>query len=360
MLGATKEAMLTAAGEERSRQMKEPILRTLFFELTDGCNLYCLHCGSSCGPERARFLSFELIEKTLRSVKEHFGTSDVLIALTGGEPLVHPQFFDIISLIRQMGFHWGITTNATLITKEVAAKLKENKIMSIAFSLDGNKSTHDRLRGSVNAYERCVQGIQNFVEVAGHVAATMITSVIHKGNVDQLQDMYETAKSLGVHFWRPINIEPIGRANEHGDLFLDKDDYRKLFDFIKEKREEGGRMEVTYGCSHALPLEYELEVREEPFFCMAGIQVASILVNGDIYACLDIERRPELVQGNVANDDFFDVWQHRFLFFRTDRTDCAYCRDCPHKGFCKGDSAHTWNFDSSYPNLCLMKLLGVQ
>lgn len=356
-MNAEKERILIEAGKERTRRMKEPELRTLFFELTDACNLHCLHCGSSCGPERARYLPIELIEKTLRSVKEAMGTDRTLIALTGGEPLLHPSFFEIARLIDGMGFRWGITTNGTLIDRKTALKLKENHIASIAFSLDGNQETHNLLRRNPRAFEKAVEGIRAFVEVAGHDAATMITSVIHKGNIGQLAEMYDIAKSLRVHFWRPINVEPIGRANDHNELFLSKEDYRTLFDFICHKRKEGGPMQVTYGCSHFLPLEYELEVRGQPFYCMAGIHVASILVDGSIYACLDIERRPELIEGNVKEDDFFEVWQKKFAFYRKDRTNCSYCASCPRRAYCLGDSAHTWNFEANQPNLCLYRYL---
>ena len=350
-----KLEVMAAAQKERGLLMASPILRTLFFELTDGCNLRCVHCGSSCGPEKARFLSLELIKKTLQSVKDNMGTGTTMIVLTGGEPLLHPDFLSIIKLIDEMGFRFGITTNATLIDKAMAESLRDAHIMSIGFSLDGDKSSHDRFRGNPHAYSKAIEGMKNFVEVCGKTATTMVTSVIHPGNIDQLQSLFEECKRLGVDYFRPINVEPIGRANAHPELFLDKRGFKTLFDFIKTKRGEGSLPQVTYGCSHALPLEYELEIREYPFLCMAGLQIASVLVNGDIYACLDIERREELVQGNVGKDDFYSVWEKGFSFFRRERTDVSYCRDCPNKAFCNGDSAHTWNYDEGRPNLCLRK-----
>ena len=98
-----KKDYLKYIGEERVRQMKSPKLSSLFFELTDGCNLKCLHCGSNCGPTKARYLSIELIKKTLQSVKNNIGTHSTLIILTGGEPLLHPHFFEIVHLISSIG-----------------------------------------------------------------------------------------------------------------------------------------------------------------------------------------------------------------------------------------------------------------
>jgi radical SAM protein with 4Fe4S-binding SPASM domain len=78
---------------------------------------------------------------------------------------------------------------------------------------------------------------------------------------------------------------------------------------------------------------------------------------GDIYSCLDIQRRPELVQGNVYRDDFMDIWYNRFREFRRDRTDdCEDCRSCADRRFCRGDAAHTWDYEKKQPLLCPKQL----
>ena len=91
---------------------------------------------------------------------------------------------------------------------------------------------------------------------------------------------------------------------------------------------------------------------------MAGISVASVMVNGDIASCLDIERRPEFVQGNVKKNNFVDVWEHKFQIFRRDRTsESKVCSSCKDKKICGGDSMHTWNFDLNKPNYCIKNML---
>lgn len=82
--------------------------------------------------------------------------------------------------------------------------------------------------------------------------------------------------------------------------------------------------------------------------------MAGVRSNGDICACLDIADRKELVQGNIRKDDFLDVWRNRFEVFRRDRTaDCGECVHCPERFLCGGDSAHTWDYDTGRPLLCL-------
>ena len=159
---------------------------------------------------------------------------------------------------------------------------------------------------------------------------------------------------MGIDSWRPINTEPIGRACEASDLLLKPEQFAQLLSFIREKRfDPSNQMEVTFGCSHYLGTDYERMVRDHYFLCGAGILTASVRANGDICGCLDIEKRPELVQGNIRTDCFMDVWRNRFELLRSDRTaNCGKCISCSERFVCGGDAAHTWNYDRQEPMLC--------
>lgn len=359
MISKVKFKNMTALAEYRNYLRKNPRLTYLFFELTDKCNLACKHCGSSCSGKNSTFLDKKDIFKVIDGVYAEYGSNSIMICLTGGEPLLHPEFFEIVDYINKKGFVWGITSNATLIDDDFAKRLVENKMSSLAISLDGLKDTHDNLRNSVGSFENTINGINNLVNASKGKLNIMITSVIHKQNIHQLNDMMLLVESLNVNSWRVINLEPIGRANLHKELLLNKVDFKYLLDFIIEKRfDKNIKTEVTFGCSHYVTPFYEHEVRGYYFLCGSGITVASILCNGDIYSCLDIERIPELVQGNIKNDDFVEVWQNNFKEFRQDRSElCEICKNCTDRLYCAGDSTHTWNFHINEPQLCLKKLL---
>jgi radical SAM protein with 4Fe4S-binding SPASM domain len=161
---------------------------------------------------------------------------------------------------------------------------------------------------------------------------------------------------MDIDSWRVVNMEPMGRAKDFPELLLTDDDYRTLFEFIRNKRIAGEP--VAYGCSHYLGMEYEREVRDWYYLCTAGLYTASISTNGDIVACLDIERRPEFVQGNILRDRFSDVWKNKFQIFRRDLSDDnAVCQKCDQKEFCHGDSYHSWDFDKNEPQLCFKDIL---
>ena len=82
------------------------------------------------------------------------------------------------------------------------------------------------------------------------------------------------------------------------------------------------------------------------------------MTNGDIGACLDIERRPETIQGNILRDDFTEVWRERFGFFRQDLSERnGACRACKSRGFCSGGAFHSWDYDADAPRVCFRSLL---
>lgn len=334
---------------------RAPELRRLFFELTLQCNERCFHCGSSCTAVRGDELSREEWFRIIDEVKADFDISRMQLCITGGEPLLNRDFFDIMGHAHEQGFRWGMTSNATLITPEVARRLAEVGMGTISVSIDGLRETHDELRGLHGGYDRAMAGIQNLLDV-GAFKHVQVTTVVNHGNIGELDELFRIMDALDIDSWRVINLEPIGRALLRPDLMLTAQDYRYLLSFIRAKRQRGYPLE--YGCSHYLGLDYEAEVREWYWLCNAGVYTASIMANGDIGACLDIERRPETIQGNIRRDCLRDVWDGRFELFRRNLSDaCAECRACEHVRFCRGDAHHSWDYDANRPMVCFKDVL---
>ena len=332
-----------------------PQLRHLFFELTTACNERCFHCGSNCSEPQPGELTTEEYKRILDQIKEDFDISRMLLCITGGEPLLRRDFFEIMNYAKDLGFKWGMTSNATLITKEVAHKLKEAGMKTISVSIDGLPATHDELRGMPRAYELAMRGVQNLID-ENAFTSIQITTVINHRNISELDELFEIMKGIDIDSWRVINLEPIGRALLRPDLMCTKDDLKRMFDFIRKARQDG--FPVLYGCSHYLGLDYEVEVREWYWLCNAGVYTASIMSNGDIGACLDIERNPKVIQGNIREDRFKDVWENRFEIFRRNKAeDSSKCRECVHKKYCRGDAYHSWDYNNDEPLVCMRGVL---
>ena len=341
-----KRSQLEHLARHREKLRKEPHLRWLFFEITNRCNLYCRHCGSSCTAD-----GFSLTVKDVETVLGNIEGEKPSVCLTGGEPMLHPDYFEIAKCVHLAGISWGLTTNATLIDETAALKLREAGMSTVSVSIDGMEQAHDCLRQQKGAWRRAIQGL-DALQKAGF--SPQVTTVVHRDNFNDLEPLFSLLNEMGITSWRPINVDPIGRACDAQNLLLSPGQFNSLLSFIKSKRFDGScKMEVTFGCSHYLGINDERMVRDHYFLCGAGILTASVRSNGDICACLDIENRPELVQGNIRTDNFMNVWKNQFHVFRRDRTaDCAKCIACPERFLCGGDSAHTWDFGRKIPLLC--------
>lgn len=339
--------------EYKQKLYKKPVLKDLFIEATSRCNARCEHCGSSCGdkiPDDE--ISSDELKKTLLEISKHYNAKDILLNVTGGEPLVRKDLFEIMSYATSLGFRWGMTSNGMLINDDILKKMSETNMETISISLDGLKETHESFRKTPNSFDKIIENIKKLQRLST-IKIVQVTTVANKKNLKELEGLYQLMKKLNIISWRVINVDPIGRAKDNMDILLDKEEYQWLFNFIKEKREEN-LMNVEYGCSHYLDIPLEKEIRDTYFFCTTGIYVASILSNGDIFVCPNVERRKDLIQGNIKTDNFVEVWENNFKIFRSDeRLKCAKCAKCSKWKYCLGDSFHTFNFDKKIPNFCI-------
>ena len=108
----TKRKHMTQLAQYRQELYNKPRLVNLFFELTDACNMSCLHCGSCASPKNKRFLDTGLIKNVLDEVALSYNPYEILVCFSGGEPLLQPDIYDLIEYTTKKGFFCGITTNA--------------------------------------------------------------------------------------------------------------------------------------------------------------------------------------------------------------------------------------------------------
>ena len=347
-----KRKHMEALAAYRQQLYTAPKLRNLFLELTARCNERCLHCGSRCGETDCSEISLEQYRDFLVKIRQDFDGQLPRICITGGEPLLRKDFFEIMEMVHELGFSWGMTSNGTLISEHAARELRRTGMGTVSISIDGLRETHDRFRQTPGGYDRAMKGIEALLSEGGF-HEIQVTTVVTHDSIGELDALYEVFDKMDIDSWRVIGIEPIGRALDHPELLLTAQDQRDLLDFIRDKRRSGEA--VTYGCSHYLGVEYECEVRDWYFLCNAGIYTASVMVNGDIGGCLDIERRPETIFGNIFTDDFTEVWKNRFGTFRRDPgSDCSECTECASYRFCGGGARHSWDWDQNRQRVCML------
>lgn len=326
-------------------------LDTLFWEATKRCNAHCAFCGSSCGREAmAEELTTQEILRTFREIAGDTDATRIMINVTGGEPLMRPDLFDVMAECQRLGFPWGLVTNGMLITDDVIRRMQATGMRTISVSLDGLPETHDRLRGVPGSHERIITALQK-LRAADFLQHIQVTTVVNRQNIGELEALRETLLPLELDSWRVAIVDGIGRAAGQDALLLGTKELRVYLGFIEQHRRDP-LLPVITSCSHYLG-DRDGALGREPFACHTGKSVGSILANGDIFVCPNVPRVPELIQGNVRRNRFMQVWREGFRTFRDpDSRRCGPCRDCPDWPACRGDSLHTWDFDAQAPGFC--------
>ena len=327
------------------------LLQEVFWECTLRCNLNCLHCGSDCRkddmPEDMPFVDFARVLDQIALEKE---PSKIVVITTGGEPLVRKDILECGREITRRGFIWGMVSNGMLLDTQKLQQLINAGLKTIAISLDGFESEHNWMRGYGNSFCRAVNAIKALTN--SDITWDVITCVNAK-NFSSLSKFKDFLLGIGVTHWRLFTVFPMGRAANNMDLPLTYEQFRLLMEFIKEERGKGD-IRVSYSCEGYLG-DYELRVRDYPFFCGAGINTASVRYDGAISGCLSI--RSKFDQGNIYNDNFMDVWNNRFGVFRNRKwMKQGTCSNCTMWNLCRGGAMHLRKEDGEMLACSYLKL----
>ncbi|MDR1147530.1 MAG: TIGR04133 family radical SAM/SPASM protein [Spirochaetaceae bacterium] len=318
-------------------------LNYLFWECTQRCNLRCLHCGSDCASDASvSDMPFNDFLQAILPITRIYKSSDITVVITGGEPLLRHDLVLCGRTLREYGFHWGIVTNGYGYTFDIHSKLLAAGMGTITLSLDGLENNHNWLRANKKSFENAVKALDLIVSSKG-LAYDVVTCVNRK-NIGELSELRDFLISKKVKAWRLFTIAPIGRAANNNDMLLTSDESKQLMDFIARSRSRvrmKNNIDVKLSCE-AYVGQYEERVRDSYFFCRAGINIASVLIDGSISACPNINRN--FAQGNIYHDYFPEVWNSRFEIMRNRNwTKTGICADCKDYKNCNGGAMHLWN-----------------
>lgn len=327
-----------------------PPLKSLFWEATLRCNAGCPFCGSSCGPEKRTELGAEDVLRAFARIAERWDPSGIMVHVTGGEPLLREDLFDVMEKVSRMGFPWGMVTNGSLITDEGIDRMRKAGMRTISVSIDGLAEAHEAARRLPGAFPRIVDGIRKLGE-AGFLETIQITTVVTRRNLPELDRMLAFFSTLPVDSWRLVPVDPIGRGIGQQDLLLRQEDLEELFRFM-DRQMFCAKPVLTTSCAHYLGRRDTL-CRPDAFHCEAGRTVASILADGSVFVCPNVPRDTGLIQGNILRDDFVRLWEEGFDWFRDEGSrKTGPCADCPEWTRCRADSLHTWDFEQQSPKFC--------
>lgn len=273
--------------------------------------------------------------KAIEPLEKRYKPHTTTIAITGGEPLLRKDLAECGRTLCKHGFNWGIVSNGMLYDEARHQELLAAGMRSITISLDGLEDTHNWLRGNAQSFQRALRALQ-LIASSKRLNYDVVTCV-HQRNLKELPQLKELLIAKGIQHWRLFTIAPIGRASCQEQLQLNAAQREEMFQFIADTRSEK-RIDIKFSCE-AYTGKYEESVRDSYFFCRAGINIGSVLINGDICACPNVNR--SFVQGNIYQDDLMDVWDNRFQVMRDRRwMKCGPCARCKDFKQCLGGAMH--------------------
>jgi len=335
----------------KRKEIKNYHLQYLFLEITKKCNLNCLHCGSDCKKEvNAPELTTASWFKIIDYFKEQFSTS-VGFIITGGEPLMHPDLFRIGNYIKNNKMRWGMVTNGSLLTEIKVKQLVKSGISSITLSLDGTKESHNWLRNQSSSFCKTIDALKLIADLK--ITYKDVVTCVSPKNIAELEAIAELLIKHGVSKWRLFRIFPSGRASTNNELELTFEQTKEMLGWIeanKQKLRKKG-LNLSLSCEGWVPFEQDKKIRDYPFFCRSGINIASILADGTITGCSNNSNGFHV--GNIINDNFVKTWKEGFDIFREKEwLKKTICGDCEHFKSCNGGSTHLWEMGDLKPKFC--------
>ncbi|MBL0158207.1 MAG: radical SAM protein [Bryobacterales bacterium] len=305
----------------------------LGWELTLACNLRCQHCGSSAGSGRPNELT---LDEALAICTQFPELAVQEVVFTGGEPLMQPYWPQLATRLRELQIKVGMVTNGLLLSPRIVAEIQACGIREVGVSLDGLETTHDEIRALPGAFLRSLDGLRRLLDAGIH--ATAITTV-NALNVHELPALYARLHAAGVPQWQVQPLFGFGRGREQTRLHLSSDQYLDMGRFCQEHgplaADSGMTLVPADGCGYCSPFD----TQGAPWRgCSAGIADCGIMSDGRVKGCLSWP--DSLVEGDLRQDTFWDIWFRPGAFAATRNFTCAdlggECRTCEMGAQCGG------------------------
>ncbi|MGD0990807.1 MAG: radical SAM protein [Candidatus Sulfotelmatobacter sp.] len=237
--------MTTTNGNGHSSHLGQNKPRLVFWELTKGCNLRCIHCRASATElSSPTDLPTQAAEDIIDQIAE---VSHPILVLSGGEPLFRKDIFELARYGTEKGLRVALATNGTLVTKAVALKIVDSGVQRVAISLDGaDAATHDSFRGIPGAFDAAITGFRNLKELGMSV---QINTTIARHNAHQLPNVLELARSIGADALHTFLLVPVGCGVDiASEQMVPPKEYEKMLNWFYDRSLEGG-IELKATCA---------------------------------------------------------------------------------------------------------------
>ena len=338
------------------------------WDVTYACNLKCKHCYANAGKP----LPDELTTEEAKRVIECFAKAGVVaIAWSGGEPMVRPDIYELSRYAYERGMYVAMATNGTLINEHTADKLWESGVRFLQISLDAaTPEKHDEFRGVPGAWERTIEGIKVAVKKGFFVNVAM-TGV--KTNKDEIPQVIELCRKLGVRWFMLYNFVPTGRGVFIDEYDLSPTEREEILKMLWRENKKGGLGVLTTAPQYSrIAIMEEAGLTEQDKFifpthfqnaelggklksladfiggCGAGRFYFGLWPNGDIRPCVFFPMKI----GNILEvlDNFDEWWANNKILQDLRDKDKLYepCGSCPYRYVCGGCRARAYGYLGDY------------
>jgi AdoMet-dependent heme synthase len=323
-------------------EQREHPLRMVAWELTRNCNLNCVHCRASAtsGPHKDELTT----DECKRVIDDLCAFSTATVILTGGEPLMREDIFDLIEYGNEKGLRMVIAINGTLLDREKALKLKTGGIKRVSMSLDGkDRKTHDRFRGVEGSFNAVLRAARILNETG---LPFQINTTVTRLNVADLTDIYDLVKRIGSVAWHIFLLVPVGRGEGLKGEELNTKMYEDVLEWLYsvEKKNE---LEMKVTCApHYYRIVKEKGDTPKSAGCLAGKSFMFISHKGVAQPCGYLD----LPSGDVRQEGAKKVWEDSPVF-RELRDLSGYkgkCGSCRYLKICSGCRARAYESRGDY------------
>ena len=310
--------------------------RIISWNITLRCPLKCAHCYVDAGDSEA---------EGVLSTKEAFGVIDQIcetgkpvLVLSGGEPLMREDIFDIARYGSDQGLRMVMGTSGILIDRKHAAKLRKAGIKAVAISLDSkDPAVHDSFRGMNGVWEKAVQAIRNCRDEG---IGVQVNISVMRFDINEVNEVIDLGTSLGVRDYQVFFPVPTGRARETEPG--KPDEYETLIRKILKKYHDSG-VNIRPTCAPQFRrIAEELGIKNPSWGrgCIAGISYCRIYANGDVTPCPYLP----VSAGNVRTTPFHEIWNNSEIFAALRDPDrlTGKCGICRYKTICGGCRARAY------------------